>query len=36
MNWLRKLDRLVHDFLKLMIALMIVLRVAGHIRGSWE
>ena len=32
MNWLRKLDRLVLNFLKLMIAL----RVAGRIRGSWE
>jgi hypothetical protein len=36
MNWLRKLDRLELNFLKLMIALMIVLRVAGRIRGSWE
>jgi hypothetical protein len=36
MNWLRKLDRLVLNFLKLMIALMIVLRVAGRIHGSWE
>ena len=32
MNWLRKLDRLVLNFLKLIIAL----RVAGRIRGSWE
>jgi hypothetical protein len=36
MNWLRKLDRLVLNFLELMIALMIVLRLAGRIRGSWE
>jgi len=32
MDWLRKLERLVLNFLKLMIAL----RVAGRIRGSWE
>ena len=31
MNWLRKLERLVLTFLKLMIAL----RVAGRLRGSW-
>jgi hypothetical protein len=36
MNWPRKLDRIVLNFLKLMIALMIGLRVAGRIRGSWE
>jgi hypothetical protein len=30
MNWLRKLDRLALNFLKLMIAL----RVAGRIRGN--
>jgi hypothetical protein len=36
MNWLRKIDRIVLNFLKLMIALMIALRVAGRIRGSWE
>jgi hypothetical protein len=36
MNWLRKLDRLVLNFLNLMMALMIVLRVAGRIRGLWE
>jgi len=33
MNWLRKL---VLNFLKLTVALIIVLGVAGHIRGSWE
>ena len=32
MNWLRKLESIVLNFLKLMIAL----RVAGRIRGSWE
>jgi hypothetical protein len=32
MNWLRKLERLALNFLKLMIAL----RVASRIRGSWE
>jgi hypothetical protein len=32
MSWLRKLDRLVLNFLKLMIAL----RVAGRIRASWD
>lgn len=32
MNWLRKLERLVLTFLKLLIAL----RVAGRLRGSWE
>jgi hypothetical protein len=31
-TWLPKLDRLVLNFLKLMIAL----RVAGRIRGSWD
>ena len=32
MNWLGKLERVVLNFLKLMIAL----RVAGRLRGSWE
>jgi len=32
MNWLRTLELLVLNFLKLMIAL----RVACRIRGSWE
>jgi hypothetical protein len=33
MNWLRKLDRLVLNFLTMMIALMIAVRVAVRIRG---
>ena len=32
MDWLRKLERLVLNFLKLMIAL----RVADRLRGTWE
>jgi hypothetical protein len=32
MNWLRKLERLVLTFLKVLLAV----RVAGRLRGSWE
>jgi hypothetical protein len=32
MNWLPKLERLVLTFLKVLIAV----RVAGRLRGSWE
>jgi hypothetical protein len=32
LSWLRKLDRVLLNFSKLMIAL----RVAGRIRGSWD
>jgi len=32
MNWLRKLERLVLTFLQVLIAV----RVAGRLRGSWE